>query len=163
MTPFGMQTIAPPSAAPVAPTAFGGSAPFNAGVPQPTDLNALAQQRAVAQQAAQAGAPTKVLEEAAKSKGMFGGMDFSKLMNPDFGTIIWNVVHEPLTEDLKSVIVTDIKAIAGYDPRISIDNVVITEYDQGIQVELQLRYVQTNQTNLLNLQFDNQNNTLTAA
>ncbi len=86
-----------------------------------------------------------------------------KLMNPDFGTIIWNVVHEPLTEDLKSVIVTDIKAVAGYDPRISIDNVVITEYDQGIQVELQLRYVQTNQTNLLNLQFDNQNNTLTAA
>jgi phage baseplate assembly protein W len=86
-----------------------------------------------------------------------------KLMNPDFGTIIWNVVHEPLTEDLKSVIVTDIKAIASYDPRISIDNVVVTEYDQGIQVELQLRYVQTNQTNLLNLQFDNQNNTLTAA
>jgi len=86
-----------------------------------------------------------------------------KLMNPDFGTIIWNVVHEPLTEDLKSVIVTDIKAIAGYDPRISIDDVVITEYDQGIQVELQLRYVQTNQTNLLNLQFDNQSNTLTAA
>ncbi len=86
-----------------------------------------------------------------------------KLMNPDFGTIIWNLVHEPLTEDLKSVIVTDIKAIASYDPRLSIDNVVITEYDQGIQVELQLRYVQTNQTNLLNLQFDNQNNTLTAA
>jgi len=86
-----------------------------------------------------------------------------KLMNPDFGTIIWNVVHEPLTEDLKSVIVTDIKAIASYDPRLSIDNVVVTEYDQGIQVELQLRYVQTNQTNLLNLQFDNQNNTLIAA
>lgn len=85
-----------------------------------------------------------------------------KLMNPDFGTIIWNVLHEPLTEDLKSVIATDIKAIAEYDPRISIDNVVITEYDQGIQVELQLRYVQTNQTNLLNLQFDNQNNTLSA-
>lgn len=86
-----------------------------------------------------------------------------KLMNPDFGTIIWNVVHEPLTEDLKSVIATDIKAIAEYDPRISIDNVVITEYDQGIQIELQLRYVQTNQTNLLNLQFDNQNNTLNAS
>ena len=86
-----------------------------------------------------------------------------KLMNPNFGTIIWNVLHEPLTEDLKSVIVTDIKAVASYDPRLSIDNVVITEYSQGIQVELQLRYIQTNQTNLLNLQFDNQTNTLNAA
>tara|TARA_R110000868_G_scaffold257672_6_gene514938 strand:- start:421 stop:798 length:378 start_codon:yes stop_codon:yes gene_type:complete len=85
-----------------------------------------------------------------------------KLMNPDFGTIIWNVVHEPLTEDLKSVIVTDIKTVASYDPRLSIDNVVVTEYAQGIQVELQLRYVLTNQINVMNLQFDNQNSTLTA-
>ena len=85
-----------------------------------------------------------------------------KLMNPNFGTIIWNVIHEPLTEDLKSVIVTDINNIASSDPRLSIDNVIVTEYSQGIQVELQLRYVQTNQTNLLNLQFDNQNSVLTA-
>ena len=84
-----------------------------------------------------------------------------KLMNPNFGTIIWNVIHEPLTEDLKSVIVTDINNIASSDPRLSIYNVIVTEYSQGIQVELQLRYVQTNQTNLLNLQFDNQNNILT--
>lgn len=83
-----------------------------------------------------------------------------KLMNPSFGTIIWNVIHEPMTEDLKSVIVTDIKTIAGYDPRLSIDNVVITEYEQGIQIELQLRYVQTNQIDLLNLRFDNQTNTI---
>lgn len=72
----------PPAAPPVAP--YGSPATFNAGVPQPTDLNALAQQREFAQQAMRAGAPTKVLEEAAKSKGMFGGMDFAKLMNPDF-------------------------------------------------------------------------------
>jgi phage baseplate assembly protein W len=83
-----------------------------------------------------------------------------KLMNPDFGTIIWNVLYEPLTEDLKSVIIADIKSIAGYDPRVSVDNVIITEYDRGIQIELELRYLQTNQSNLLNLQFDNQSNTL---
>lgn len=85
-----------------------------------------------------------------------------KLMRPNFGTIIWNVIHEPLTEDLKSVITSDINAIASYDPRLSIDNVIITEYEHGIQVELELRYIQTNQSNLLNLRFDNTNNTLTA-
>lgn len=84
-----------------------------------------------------------------------------KLMNPSFGTIIWNVLHEPFTEDLKVVIQEDIKNIAKSDPRVSFDNIVVTEYDQGIQILLELRYLQTNQINLMNLQFDNQSRTLT--
>ena len=86
-----------------------------------------------------------------------------KLMRPNFGTIIWNVLHEPFTEDLKSVIATDIKAIASYDPRVSFDNIVITEYDQGIQIELQLRYVLTNQTNVMLMNFNGVTNLLTAS
>ena len=85
-----------------------------------------------------------------------------KLMRPNFGTIIWNVLHEPFTEDLKSVIAQDVKAIASYDPRVSFDNIVITEYDQGIQIELQLRYVPTDQVNLMMMSFNNATNTLTA-
>jgi phage baseplate assembly protein W len=86
-----------------------------------------------------------------------------KLMNPNFGTIIWNVLYEPLTEDLKSVIVSDIKSIAAYDPRVSFDNIIITEFEYGIQIELELRYLATDQSNVLNLQFNNQSNTLTTA
>jgi len=84
-----------------------------------------------------------------------------KLMNPNFGTIIWNVLHEPLTDDLRSVITSDIKAIASYDPRLGIDNVIITEYEYGIQVELELRYIQTNQSSVMNLRFDSQRNNVT--
>jgi phage baseplate assembly protein W len=86
-----------------------------------------------------------------------------KLMNPSFGTIIWNVLHEPLTDNLKSIITTDIKNIVSSDPRLAVDRVMITEYDQGLQIDLELRYVQTNQISLLNLQFDNQSNQLTAS
>jgi len=85
-----------------------------------------------------------------------------KLMRPNFGTIIWNVINEPLTEDLRSVIVADIKNVASYDPRVSMDNVIVTEFSQGIQVELELRYLSTNQTNVMRLQFDNQTSTITA-
>ena len=83
-----------------------------------------------------------------------------KLMRPNFGTIIWNVLHEPFTEDLKSVITQDIRAIAGYDPRVSFDNIIVTEYDQGIQIELQLRYVLTNQIRVMMMNFNGTNNTL---
>jgi len=86
-----------------------------------------------------------------------------KLMNPNFGTIIWNVLHEPFTEELKAVISQDIQAIATYDPRVSFENIVITEFDQGIQIELQLKYVLTNQTSVMLVNFNNQTNTLTAA
>lgn len=85
-----------------------------------------------------------------------------KLMNPNFGTIIWNVLYEPLTEDLKSVISADVRSIVSYDPRVAVDNVIITEYDRGLQLEIELRYLQTDNSNLMLLQFDNQANTLTA-
>lgn len=83
-----------------------------------------------------------------------------KLMRPNFGTIIWNTLYEPFTEDLKSVIVQDIQSIAAYDPRVSFDNIIITEYDQGIMIELQLRFVLTNQTNTMLLRFNGDNQTL---
>ena len=86
-----------------------------------------------------------------------------KLMRPNFGTIIWNVLHEPFTEDLKSVISQDVKAIASYDPRVSFDNIIITEFDQGLQIELQLRYVLSNQTNVMLLNFNGTTNQLTTA
>ena len=86
-----------------------------------------------------------------------------KLMNPNFGTIIWNVLYDPFTESVKSAIAADVKAIASYDPRLAIDNIIITEYENGIQIELDLRLIQTNQTNLMNLQFNNQSRTLTSS
>lgn len=77
----------------------------------------------------------------------------SKLMNPNFGTIIWDTLFEPLTDDIKTAIIADIKSIVSYDPRLNIDNVIITEFDQGLQIELSLIYVPQNNRNTLYLQF----------
>lgn len=85
-----------------------------------------------------------------------------KLMRPNFGTIIWNLLYEPFTDDLKSVIVQDIQSIATYDPRVSFENVIISEYEQGILIELQLRFVLTNQTDTMLVRFNAQSQTLSA-
>jgi phage baseplate assembly protein W len=84
-----------------------------------------------------------------------------KLMNPNFGTLIWNVIHDPLTEELKGVILDDIKTIINSDPRIAVDNVVITEFASGIRIALDLRYVLTNQLDKMNITFDNANSSTT--
>lgn len=77
----------------------------------------------------------------------------SKLMSPEFGTIIWDMLFEPLTEGTKSTIINDIKKVVSYDPRISVSSVVITEFEHGLQIELDLTYVQDSQTEKLYLQF----------
>ena len=84
-----------------------------------------------------------------------------KLMNPNYGTMIWNVLFEPMTPTLQNLILTDIKTIIGNDPRIETDNIVVTTYLQGIQVQLELRYKLTNQTSALNMQFDQTSKTVT--
>lgn len=83
-----------------------------------------------------------------------------KLMNPSFGTVIWDMIFEPLDEDSKTVIIQDIQRIIANDPRVVAENVLVTTYERGIQIEIQLVYVSKDQRDVLSLQFDNQSNTL---
>lgn len=85
-----------------------------------------------------------------------------KLMNPSFGTIIWNVLYEPLTEELKTIIAADVKNVAGYDPRLKVDNIIVQSYESGLQIQVNLHNIQTNQSALMNLRFDNENRTVIA-
>jgi phage baseplate assembly protein W len=83
-----------------------------------------------------------------------------KLMNPDFGTVIWDTLFDPLDDDTKNVIIQDVKRIIGYDPRVGAQNVVVTQFDFGIQIEIDLVYISTNQRNLLSLSFDRNSRTV---
>ncbi len=77
-----------------------------------------------------------------------------KLMRPDFGTIIWDALFEPLTEDLRDAIVEDVTQIVNYDPRLIVEGILVDEYEQGILVEARVRYRNTNQVETLKLLFD---------
>lgn len=77
-----------------------------------------------------------------------------KLMHPEFGSIIWDALFEQMTDDLRDVIVEDVVEIVRYDPRIVADKVLVDEYENGILIEIQVRYSNLNQTENLRLLFD---------
>jgi len=85
----------------------------------------------------------------------------SKLMQPTFGTIIWDQLFEPLNETTQEIITQDIKRIIGYDPRLRVDNVTVNQQDTGLQIAIALTYVPTNQTNTMLMNFNRNNQTLT--
>lgn len=85
-----------------------------------------------------------------------------KLHNPNFGSSLWSVVFDPLTATSKQAIIDDVKAIVSYDPRINVTDVTVVEYDQGIQIELDLEYVNSDFTDQIKLRFDQADQSLTA-
>ena len=80
-----------------------------------------------------------------------------RLEQPEFGTIIWDVLFEPLTDDLKQLIKQNVETIVNYDPRVQADEVIVTSYESGIQIECVLTYLPYNISEILQLRFDQAN------
>ena len=85
-----------------------------------------------------------------------------RLMQPRFGTIIWDLLFEPLTEQIKSLIVQNVNEILNHDPRVQAGNVLVTPYDTGLQIQCTLKYVPYNIQQSLQLKFDQANGLLTS-
>lgn len=85
-----------------------------------------------------------------------------KLMNPDFGTVIWDTLFNPLDQDTVNLIQQDVRRIIAYDPRLAANNVLVTQYDRGIQIQLDLTYIPNNQTGTIQFRFDQQSRTTQA-
>jgi phage baseplate assembly protein W len=85
---------------------------------------------------------------------MFRTRQGERVMNPNFGTIIWNVIFDPLTEQLKEAVVQDVNRILNFDPRVVPVSINLTEEPYGLLLESTLSYVGTNQTDVLKLSFD---------
>lgn len=86
-----------------------------------------------------------------------------KLMNPEFGSIIWNMIYEPLTDETKKVIIDDVTKIVSYDPRLQVDQVIIQQLEYGLQLQIGLTYLPSATSTRMNLAFDGQSNSVTAS
>jgi phage baseplate assembly protein W len=84
-----------------------------------------------------------------------------KLSDPEFGTIIWDLLFEPLTEDLKTLILKNVEAIINYDPRVRADQVTVTTYESGLQIECSVTYLPYNVSEKLQFRFDQANGLIT--
>ena len=77
-----------------------------------------------------------------------------KLENPEFGTILWDILFEPFTEEVKNLIAKDVENIVNYDPRVSVTAVNVDSTDQGIRIEAEINYLQYNVNERMTLNFD---------
>jgi phage baseplate assembly protein W len=80
-----------------------------------------------------------------------------KLENPEFGTVIWDMLFEPFTEEVKRIIAKDVEDIVNYDPRIAVNEVQVDTTEQGIRIQADLVYIQFNINERMTFDFDKAN------
>ena len=80
-----------------------------------------------------------------------------RVMNPKFGTIIWDLIMEPLTPQVETWLTEDVTDICNSDPRVYPLQILVNEYPQGYLVEITLAMKNTDQSSVLKLSFDQQN------
>jgi phage baseplate assembly protein W len=77
-----------------------------------------------------------------------------KLMNPNYGTIIWAIIFEPYSDSVKEVVVNDIKRVIAGDPRLFLEEINLNPVEQGIMVNITVRFKQTNELSTMQVMFD---------
>lgn len=77
-----------------------------------------------------------------------------RVMQPNFGCLIWNFLFDPFTDEARINVIENIKDIVNSDPRVVTKKVNVNEYEHGLQVELELVYADIDQTETMIVNFD---------
>ena len=80
-----------------------------------------------------------------------------KLENPAFGTSIWNILYEPMTNENIQLIKEDVELVLNRDPRISVLAIKVDSLETGVRVEADLLYKNVNLREKIAFDFDNKN------
>ena len=81
-----------------------------------------------------------------------------KLMNGEFGTSLRDLIMDPLTDETKAIVIQEVNAVIENDPRVRSEGITLDEYENGLQVQIVLRYVIDNQVENLLVRFDRPDN-----
>jgi len=80
----------------------------------------------------------------------------SRVMQPQEGCIVWELMYEPLTEEIKQAMLENLIFIISQDPRLQlVDITLIDQADtNSITVELAVNTVAGDQTEVMRILFD---------
>ena len=81
-----------------------------------------------------------------------------KLENPNFGTIICDMLFENFTSEVRRLITEDVEQIINYDPRVKVNALTIDSTDQGIRIQADVVYLPFNINERMTFDFDKTNN-----
>ena len=78
---------------------------------------------------------------------------------PEFGTRLWNFIFEANNEDTVRAITNEIERVVTYDPRIELNDLVVTQEAHGVILDLVVTIRPNRDPEALFIKFDEESNT----
>ena len=85
-----------------------------------------------------------------------------RVMNPQFGSQIWEFTFEQMTTELRDAILEDARRIIDSDPRVVAKDITVTEYQHGYQIEMDLYFVNQDLAEPMYIQFNQEAQLMTS-
>jgi len=73
---------------------------------------------------------------------------------PSYGTRLWNFIFEPNTPDIVRQITAELERTTTYDPRIKINDIIVTTDPSGVVLELVVSFLPDLNPQVLQIKFD---------
>lgn len=80
-----------------------------------------------------------------------------RVMRPDFGSIIHDLLFEPFDEDTKQAVTEDAITIIRQDPRFTAVSIDVNELEHTLRLDITLNYVPLDTISSMTVEFDRQN------
>ena len=77
-----------------------------------------------------------------------------RVMYPNFGCIIWDLLFEPFTEIVKEEIVNNVREIIEFDSRVELTNLIVDTFEHGIIVQVEALYRPFQVVDSFSVEFD---------
>lgn len=77
-----------------------------------------------------------------------------RVMMPEFGSIIWDMMFEPLDATSKELIEEDVRRVVTSDPRLEFMEMVTYVREHGILITVHLKYIPFDLEETLEVSFD---------
>lgn len=76
-----------------------------------------------------------------------------RVMRPEFGSIVWDMLMNPEDEFTEQEIREDIERIIAKEPRVKLNGITLYDSDHAIRAEISLTYLMLNSSDTLYVEF----------
>jgi len=80
-----------------------------------------------------------------------------RVMRPNFGSLIWDLLFEPFDDDTREAIIADVESVIAQETRVILQDIGITEFEHGLRLDITVLYEPLGVFGTFEVEFDRRN------